>query len=175
MFFDSDTVGVPNLLFNPGFNAYSLNPGQALKGWTVIAEPQDGETGLIVIDSNQAFEGHTSLRINASEKTIMIMSDTFKVERYGGYFVRLHAKSSLPSGPHISVRFITFKPDGRIFHRFNTNLKTTSDWKKGSVSAGFLKPGVSFGRVVILIPPFAEGSVWLDNTGCWKVHHFKID
>ncbi|MDZ4181896.1 MAG: hypothetical protein U1B83_03380 [Candidatus Cloacimonadaceae bacterium] len=175
MFFDSDTVGVPNLLFNPGFNAYSLDPAQALKGWSVITEPQGGDNRMIVIDTNQAFEGQTSLRIDASEKTVMIMSDAFQVERYGGYYVRLHARSSHSAGPQVSVRFISFRQDGRINNRFNSKIKTGTDWKKGSISAGYLKPGVSFGRVAIMVPPFSEGSVWLDNAGCWKVHHFKID
>jgi len=32
MYFEKDTEGLPNLLSNPGFNAYSLDPRESLKG-----------------------------------------------------------------------------------------------------------------------------------------------
>jgi len=120
-------------------------------------------------------QGSTSLRIDASDQTVVLYSDAFKVRRYGGYYVRLNAKSSEPEGPQITTRLITFWENGRVFSRFKSKMKTSNEWSKDTISAGFLKPGVSFGRIQIVIPPFEKGSVWLDDAGCWEVHHFRID
>jgi hypothetical protein len=171
VYFDKDTVGVPNLLTNPGFNAYSLDPGEALLGWTV----QSSGNRKVFIDGREAIQGNTSLRIDASQNTVILLSDAFKVSRYGGYYTRLLSRSSLPKGPQITLRFITFKPDGSLDRKFRVKLKTGNTWEKATISAGFLKPGVSFGRVQIEIPPFEEGSLWLDDSGCWEVHRFRID
>ncbi len=175
IYFDSDTEGVPNLVINPSFSAYSLSPKEALKGWTVHTDPLSGEGVSIAIDTNQALQGETSLRVDASDKAVMIMSDAFRVRRYGGYYIRVSACSSQPAGPQLSIRFITFGDTGKIRNTFKTKLKTEADWTKATISAGFLKPGSNFGRVAIMIPPFSEGSVWIDDAGCWEVHSFRID
>jgi hypothetical protein len=175
IYFDKDTDGKPNLLDNPSFNAYSLDPGEALRGWSVHNDPQDPQPGKVAIDANAALTDGTSLRIDASDKAVMVLSDAFKVRRYGGYYVRISARSSQPEGPQLVLRYITFRSTGKILNRFKTKLKTTPDWKKATISAGYLRPGVSFGRVAILIPPFKDGSVWIDDAGCWEVHQFRID
>lgn len=172
---DKDTEGVPNLLSNPGFNAYSLDPGEALLGWTVQSDGKDPESATVVIDGKEALQGSSSLRIDASDNTVTLLSDAFKVSRYGGYYTRLSAKCTEAKGPSITLRFVTFSQSGGIFSKDKAKLKTGKDWNKQSVSAGFNKPGVSFGRVQIIIPPFSSGSVWLDDAGCWEVHRFRID
>lgn len=174
-YFDKDTAGVPNLLSNPGFDAYSLDPDQALLGWTLYSGDLASPKVLAAIDTKEARQGNTSLRIDASDKTVVLYSDAFKIRRYGGYYVRMNAKSSAKLGPQVNMRFITFWENGTVFSKFKSKLKTTNEWKTDTISAGFLKPGVSFGRIQITIPPFSEGSLWLDDAGCWEVHHFRID
>ncbi len=175
VYFDKDTEGVPNLLSNPGFDAFSLDPDQALLGWSIYSEGDGNQSIYAAIDPKVALQGSTSLRIDASDQTVVLYSDAFKVRRYGGYYVRLNAKSSEPEGPQITTRLITFWENGRVFSRFKSKMKTSNEWSKDTISAGFLKPGVSFGRIQIVIPPFEKGSVWLDDAGCWEVHHFRID
>ena len=175
VYFDKDTEGVPNLLSNPGFDAFSLDPDQALLGWSIYSEGDGNQSIYAAIDPKVALQGSTSLRIDASDQTVVLYSDAFKVRRYGGYYVRLNAKSSEPEGPQITTRLITFWENGRVFSRFKSKMKTSNEWSKDTISAGFLKPGVSFGRIQIVIPPFEKGSVWWDDAGCWEVHHFRID
>ena len=175
VYFDKDTEGVPNLLSNPGFDAFSLDPDQALLGWSIYSEGDGNQSIYAAIDPKVALQGSTSLRIDASDQTVVLYSDAFKVRRYGGYYVRLNAKSSEPEGPQITTRLITFWENGRVFSRFKSKMKTSNEWSKDTISAGFLTPGVSFGRIQIVIPPFEKGSVWLDDAGCWEVHHFRID
>ena len=175
VFKESQTEGLPNLIFNPGFNPYSLDPSTALKGWTVDHDPADGKGANVVIDTNNALEGKTCLRIDASEQATIIISDSFEVIRYGGYFIKANVRSDSSERPEVVLRFITFKENGKIYNRFKTKIRTSEEWEAGDISAGFIKPGVSFGRVAILVPPFDDGSVWIDDVGCWKVHHFRID
>ncbi|MBW6513824.1 MAG: hypothetical protein K0B87_03605 [Candidatus Syntrophosphaera sp.] len=175
VYLDKDTEGVPNLVTNPGFDAYSYDAHDALLGWTVHVDGLAKGSNPVFIDGGEAFESGTSLRIDASENTVTLLSDAFKVRRYGGYYIRLWGRSSQPRGPHVTLRFLTFRDNGSVFGKYRAKLKTRPEWKRESISTGFHKPGVSFGRLQIVIPPFSEGSVWLDNTGCWEVHHFRID
>jgi len=43
------------------------------------------------------------------------------------------------------------------------------------MSAGFIKPGAKFGRLAYMIPPFKEGSIYIDRAGVYEAHGFKID
>ena len=176
VYLDKDTEGVPNLISNPGFSAYSLDPREALLGWNVALQGESESTkNLVFVDGREAVQGNSSLRIDASPHTVVVTSDAFRISRYGGYYTRLWAKSSSPVGPRINLRFIAFKRNGKIDRQFKTKLNTTDTWEKQSISAGFLRPGVNYGRLQITIPPFEKGSVWLDDAGCWEVHRFRID
>ncbi|MCB5245503.1 MAG: hypothetical protein RBR57_00035 [Candidatus Syntrophosphaera sp.] len=178
MYFEKDTEGLPNLISNPGFNAYSLDPNESLRGWSLLIEPTEPEkaqTNVVFIDGEKALHSGSSLRIDASSNKVSIISDPFRVHRYGGYYVRCYTYSSEPKGPQINMRLLTFQPDGSIDKKFKAKMQSKNEWKKITISAGFLSPGVTFGRVVIEIPPFNQGSVWIDDAGCWEVHHFKID
>lgn len=176
IFFDKDTAGVPNLISNPGFSAYSLDPRDALLGWNVSLQGESGvPRTLVFIDGEEAIQGSSSLRVDASPNTVVITSDAFRVNRYGGYYSRLWTKSSQINGPQITLRFITFKSDGKLDRQYKVRQKAKDNWQKQTISAGFLKPGVSFGRLQIVIPPFENGSVWVDDTGCWEVHRFRVD
>jgi hypothetical protein len=175
LFTESDVQESKNLLANPGFAPYSLSPNEALRGWSILVEPYSADYDKIRIDPTQALEGDTSLRIAASDKDVMLISEPFKVRRYGGYYSRVMLKTDSPKPPQITLRMITFKEDGKVTNRFKEKTSLLEGWNRLAVSAGFLRPGVSFGRISILIPPFAEGSVWIDDAGCWEVHGFRID
>ncbi len=173
---DGDLQNLTNLLANPGFAAYSLKSEQALMGWTIYTGDNDGTDLDIAIDpKNDILEGSTSLRVGASPHTVILYSDTFPVRRYRGYYARLHARSSAIAGPQVTANFIAYREDGTILNRYKTKVPTRPAWTKGSLSVGFLKPDVSVGRLQIVIPPFTEGSVWLDDAGCWEVHQFRVD
>jgi hypothetical protein len=175
IFTEADIEDSVNLLFNPGFAPYSLEGEEALKGWNVHVEPQSAGFDKIMIDATEFLEGKSSLKISASDKDILIISEPFKVRRYGGYYSRIRARSDSQAPPQIQLRMITFKDQGKITNRFKQKADLSTEWTSISTSAGFLRPGVSFGRVFIHIPPFSEGSIWLDDAGCWEVHGFRID
>jgi hypothetical protein len=175
LFTEADIGESKNLVANPGFALYSLSPNEALKGWSIIVEPASADFDKIRIDATDALEGESSLHISASDKDIMLISEPFKVRRYGGYYSRIKLKTDSPNPPQITMQMITFKENGKITNRFKAKQTPADVWNSLSVSAGFLRPGVNFGRISILIPPFSEGSVWIDDAGCWEVHSFKID
>lgn len=175
LFTESDIQESKNLLANPGFAPYSLSPKEALKGWSFQVEPFSAAYDKIRIDPKEALEGDSSLQISASDKDILLISEPFNVRRYGGYYSRVMLKTDSAKAPQISMQMITFKENGKITNRFKEKSTPTVAWTRLAVSAGFLRPGVNFGRISIHIPPFSEGSVWLDDAGCWEVHGFKID
>lgn len=175
LFTEADIQDSKNLLANPGFALTSLSPEEALKGWTIHTEPYTAGYDKIRIDPKEALEGDSSLQISASDKDILLISEPFKVRRYGGYYSRAMLKTDSPNPPQITMQMITFKENGKITNRFKGKAIPGMDWERLAVSAGFLRPGVNFGRVSIQIPPFKEGSVWIDDAGCWDVHGFKID
>lgn len=172
---DADIGDSINLVLNPSFNPYSESGKDALKGWDIHVEPRDPNFDKIIVDPLEALEGKTSLRISASEHDVMLLSSPFKVRRYGAYYCRISAKTDSPQAPQLTFRMITFKENGKITNRFKKKFTPGEDWTKATISAGFLKPGVNFGRIAILIPPFTEGSIWLDDAGSWEVHGFNID
>ncbi|MCB5233724.1 MAG: hypothetical protein LHW60_00550 [Candidatus Cloacimonetes bacterium] len=175
LFMESEIQDKPNLVLNPSFDAYSFAGTDALRGWTIYTKPDDSEFNKIRIDPMQSIDGDTSLRIDASNKDVVIISDSFDVRRYGGYYSRIRFKTDSPQPPQARLRLTAFKGNGKITNRFSKKMKLGQEWNTTSISAGFLKPGAKFGRVSIEIPAFKEGSVWIDDTGCWEVHGFRID
>jgi hypothetical protein len=174
-FSNSMTDKLPNELLNPGFESAGKDLRSAFRGWDIGIDPPDGKGTVVSIDTQVRKEGASSLRVNASDNGVLIYSDAFDVARYEGYLVRASARSTSPEKPQITLRFICFKENGKIANNYRKKLKTSEDWKEAQISAGFLRPGVQSGRVAILVPPFKDGSVWIDATGCWNVHHFRID
>jgi hypothetical protein len=175
LFTEADIEDSMNLLTNPGFAPYSLMGEEALKGWNVHIEPPAQSFDKIKIDPMLSLEGDTSLKISASESDVMLISDPFKVRRYGGYYSRVMVHCDSPQAPQITLQMITFRDDGKITNRFKKKQQLIEGWNKLDVSAGFLRPGVSSGRISIIVPPFEQGSIWIDDAGCWEVHGFRID
>ncbi|PKN72670.1 MAG: hypothetical protein CVU50_05895 [Candidatus Cloacimonetes bacterium HGW-Cloacimonetes-3] len=174
-FTDNDVDNTPNLIANPSFNPYSDVAADALKSWVVHLDPPGGESSPVNIDPGVSLDGGTSLRIDASDKSVMVLSDPFPVRRYGGYYVRTSFKTNTASPPQAQMRMIVFMDNGKIVNRFKKRFQITSEWERQTLSAGFIKPGAKFGRLAYMIPPFKEGSIWIDVAGCYEVHSFHID
>ncbi|MDD4310194.1 MAG: hypothetical protein PHO32_07420 [Candidatus Cloacimonetes bacterium] len=175
MFTEKDVDGSLNLVVNSHFEAMSGTASEALYGWAVTLDPGTGGTSPVIVDGTESYEGDGSIRIKASANSVLILSDAFKVRRYGGYYLRANLKSDSPQAPQVQMRFIVFKDDGTITNKFADKTTATAEWNRTTISAGFIRPGAKFGRLGIYIPPFSEGSVWIDNAGCYEVHGFKID
>jgi len=174
-FSDKDLSNTPNLLLNPDFNPYSVVPSESLKGWVVHLDPPGGSDSPVIIDPEVHLEGGTCLRVDASDKSVMILSDPFEVRRYGGYYVHTSFKTNSPAPPIIQMRMIVFMENGKILNRFKNRFHLGSDWENQTISAGFIKPGAKFGRLAYMIPPFKEGSIYIDKAGVYEAHGFKID
>ena len=157
----------------PSFIPHIISNKEALKGWSILVEPQAQDFSKIVIDTTSYYEGNGSVRIDASEHDIMLLSDPFKIRKNGGYYCRVMTKTNSTDKPQLTLRMICFKENGKITNRFHKKGIPSGNWTKLSLSAGFLKSGVNFGRVAILIPPFKEGSIWIDDAGCWDVYTLK--
>lgn len=176
LFFTESDIGTSlNLINNPGFAPNSLDPAKSLKHWSLHTEPALADSSPVIIDPKNFQDGNTSLRIDASNRSVMIISDPFPVRRYGGYYLRSWLRTDSPNPPNVYLRFIVFREDGKIVNKFRSKNSIQADWSLATLSAGFIRPGARFGRLAIMIPPFKEGSVWVDNSGCFEVHGFKID
>ena len=104
LFMESEIQDKPNLVLNPSFDAYSFAGTDALRGWTIYTKPDDSEFNKIRIDPMQSIDGDTSLRIDASNKDVVIISDSFDVRRYGGYYSRIRFKTDSPQPPQARLR-----------------------------------------------------------------------
>lgn len=173
VFFKKDTQGKPNLVRNPGF-APVAGTKNTLSNWTIVNDETESAES-VNLDDSVFLEGTNSIRIDSNPYAIMIVSDPFKVSRYGGYYIKVNALSSEAKGEKIELRFFTYNAAGKHINRFKTTLKTSTEWQKANISAGFLDTRSAFGRVAIFIPPFLKGTIWIDDAGAWEVHSFKID
>lgn len=174
IFFEKDTVGQPNLLANPGLEASAVTGGMLPTGWSAMNVDRRLPEN-IKLDYETTVEGENSIRIDASENAVMLVSDAFRVRRYGGYYLRIKSRSSQSRGEKITLRFLTFTNAGKTTNRFRSTLVTTNEWQSCHISAGFIRETATFGRIAILIPQFPEGSIWIDDAGAWDVHSFRID
>jgi hypothetical protein len=174
LFLESETTDKPNLVYNPGFEMGPAQEKWMPSGWVLIDSPRE-LVEPIACDSSRALEGSNSLRIEKSNKHQMIVSDAFPINPQSGYFIKASAASTALRGPKLKLRFITYNNSGKIRNRFSTSIRSEQDWKKSSISAGFLKNDAVFGRVVLLVPPTGEETVWIDGVGCYRVHYFPVD
>ncbi len=174
LFLESDTIGKPNLILNPGFDSDPQGTGSMPQGWMLMGSARSTEK-QICCDKSDFLTGKQSLKIENSGKHLMIISDAFRISGQGGYYVKASAKSSSVRGPRVRLHFIAYNAAGNIRNTFKSSLWTTRDWKNTTISAGFLKKDVSFGRVLIIVPPTEDETIWIDDLGCYEVHHFGIN
>ncbi len=174
LFLESETTDKPNLVFNPGFELSPTQEKRMPSGWVLIDSARELEEP-ISCDTTRVLEGSNALRIGQSNKYQMIVSDAFPINSQSGYFIKASAVSTATRGPKLKVRFITYNNSGKIRNKFSSSIRPGQDWKKSSISAGFLKNDAVFGRVILLVPPTGEETVWIDDVGCYRVHYFPVD
>ncbi|MDD2331331.1 MAG: hypothetical protein PHI68_01620 [Candidatus Cloacimonetes bacterium] len=174
LFLEKDALHKPNLLANPSFALLPDSMNVMPSGWTIIGQ-RDDYLGKVLCDSLTRVESGNSIRITGTRKPLMIISDPFKVDRFGGFFAKISALSSDDLGPRVRFRFITYNASGKIRNSFSSSLKSAQHWKKASISAGFLKTDVRFARLIILVPPTQEATLWINDAGCYEVHRFPLD
>ncbi len=174
LFMEKDTLGKPNLIINPWFDSDKDSDLEIPQGWLLMGSEKN-KPGVVTFDEMDFEAGSRSLRIDKSDKYLMLVSESFRIDRYGGFFVRASAKSSADKGPNLRLRFVAYNESGAIRDTFNSRMKTGNSWSKYNMSVGFLKPDVRFGRVIIIIPPTGEDTVWIDDIACFEVHRFKIE
>ncbi len=171
LFLEKDTLGKPNLLLNPWFDSNADENSFMPEGWILMGASQEKPEGAC-FDEVDFLTGSRSLKISKSDKFLMLVSESFRIDRYGGFFARASAKSDSEEGPQLRLRFLAYNESGTIRNTFNTRMKTGKEWSKHTISAGFLKPDVYFGRIIILIPPTGEDTIWIDDIACFEVHRF---
>ena len=174
LFLESDALKKPNLIVNSSFetdaNADHIMP----KGWFLMGGSKD-KPASISCDVSTSVSGTQSLRISGMDSSVMIVSDAFRIEGQGGYFIKGSAKSTKEYGPLVKIRFVAYSEAGTVRNTFTKRIRTSDEWRKGTISAGFLKPNVRFGRVIIIVPPTEDETIWIDDIGAYQVHHFPID
>ncbi|HRY83196.1 MAG TPA: hypothetical protein P5533_01035 [Candidatus Cloacimonadota bacterium] len=173
VFFEADAVGKPNLVHNPGFLP-GKNAEQGLPGWTLINIDEKMKIP-VSYDTVSTAEGKTSLRFDPSEQDIVIVSDAFRVRRYGGYYIRANVRGTADLLKKVQLRFFTYNENGKQINKFQHKFMPGADWDRYTISAGFIDTRSTFGRVALVIPAFSKGSIWIDEVGAFDVHSFRID
>jgi len=158
LFLESDTKGKPNLIFNPGFETNPLDEKRMPPGWLLMDSKVLIEDH-ISCDFSKSVLGFQSLKVSGNAQHLMIISEPFAVDSFGGYFVKSSAHGTTLKGPKLKLKFIGYSEHGKIRSTYTTTLKTSNDWVKATLSVGFLKPDVRFGRVLLVIPPLEDDSV----------------
>lgn len=174
LFLESDAVGKPNLVANSDFESKTKQNNQLPPGW--ILNP----SGLllretIVCDPTVYASGTQSLKVVNTQRRLILLSEPFRIDPWNGYYIRASVKTANPRGAEIILRIQTYAADGTITNNFRTRIKSDSDWKRGSISAGFIKKKSTFARVLVVIPPTEEYPIWIDDVGCFSVHRFTLD
>jgi hypothetical protein len=169
---EKDTVGKLNIVPNASFEkGDTKNPSLPAK-WMVLNETKESVKSLS-LDATTALDESHSLKISNNEKDILLISETFRINFNSGYYIKFAAKSSAALTVPLRLQFWTYDEKGKRKNRFSKRLRTTTDWKKASISAGFFKNSVSFARIAIYVPKDTKNTIWLDDIGCYQVHHFN--
>lgn len=174
LFLESDAKDKPNLVYNPSFEPNPEGDQRMPLGWLLMGSSRDLREP-ITCDSTQSLIGTCALKIEKSDKHLMIISDAFRIDSQAGYYIKASAKSISERGPNLKLRFIAYSEAGTIRNTFRGRMRTGNSWRKTSISAGFLKQNARFGRILIIVPPTNEDTIWIDDIGCYQVHHFRID
>lgn len=171
LFLDSDSKDKPNLVPNNSFEkADSRNP-ELPDGWLIVSTLTDSSEP-VALDSTIVQTGKKSLMITNSKKDMYIVSDAFQVNYTGGYYTKFSIKSIKPMQKPARLYLWAYDSSGNKRNSFRKSIKAKSDWKRASISAGFLKNSVSFARVAIFIPKDSGNTIYIDDVGCFLVHQF---
>jgi hypothetical protein len=171
LFLESDTANKTNLVKNPSFEKTDKSNPSLPEGWLVVSSTMD-KTEPVELDSMEAFEGSKSLRFTNCTKDLYIVSDAFNINPTGGFFSKCSVRSTKQMLSPIKVYFWAYDSQGNKKNSFRDGIKAKQDWKKATISAGFLHNSVRFGRIAIFIPKDPDNTIWIDDIGSYQVHQF---
>jgi len=171
LFMESDSHNIPNLIVNHSFEHPAKDNPDSPLGWYIISTSTDMNEP-VVLDSIQYVSGHRSLRINKSPRNLYIVSDAFKINYTGGYYIKGSVRAEHQMRKATRIYFWTYDSAGNKRNSFRKSIKAKQDWRKAEISAGFLKNSASFARIAIFVPKDATNTIWLDDFGCYLVHRF---
>ncbi len=171
-FAENESTGKPNLLKNPGFEK-SLPRNTYMPDYWLLLSRTPEYVEPVGVDSTVASEGRNSFRIHHSSKELILVSDAFRINPQGGFYIKCSTKAAKPLNNSLKLRFLTFDKAGNRKNRFSVSMKVGQDWKQSAISAGFLSNSADFARVLVTIPRIADNTVWLDDLGVYQVHVFE--
>lgn len=171
LFLEKDTIGKTNLLGNPLFEKTDVKNPALPAGWVVVSETAQLKEP-VSIDENVTNGGKKSVCVKDSDHDLMLLSDAFKIDYNGGFFIKFAAKSEHRLDQPLKLNFWTYDAAGKRKNKFSTTFKPGIDWKKATISAGFLSNSVSFARVSITVPRLDDNTVWISDVACFQVHQF---
>jgi len=171
LFLDSDSQGKLNLVPNSGLEKSDKSNPELPEGWLIVSTLTD-KSEPVTLDSTIVQSGKKSLKIANSKKDMYIVSDAFQVNYTGGYYSKFSIRSAKPMQKPARLYFWAYDNRGNKKNSFRKSIKARTDWKRASISAGFLKNSVSFARVAIFIPKDTDNTIYIDDVGCYLVHQF---
>ncbi len=171
IFLESDSNDKPNLVQNPDFEDIDIQNPDNPASWILVSNSND-KVEPAGVDSTVSFSGKKSFKITNNSRDILLVSDAFKINFTGGFFVKCSMKSAKPMLKAARVHFWTYNDAGSRKNKFSKAFKTKADWKKATISAGFLSNSVTFARIAIYIPRDTDNTVWIDDVGCYQVYQF---
>lgn len=170
-FKESDSRNEPNLVGNPGFERLDRQNPKLPAGWFVISSSPEMDDPVLV-DSTYALTGKRSFKVYNADRNLYILSDAFKINYTGGYYIKGSIRSSRKMNKSARVYFWAYDTAGNKRNSFRRSVRSKGDWEKAEISAGFLKNQASFARIAIFIPKDLGNTIWLDDFGCYMVHRF---
>jgi len=174
LFLESDAADKPNLVTNPGFESKSKQINQIPVGWIINPSGLLSQE-VLSSDPTEFVTGTQSLKIVHTQRKLTLLSEPFRIDPWNGYYIRASAKTTNPDGAEIFLRFQTYAEDGTITNNYSAKNTCGSEWKRGSISAGFINKKATFARVLIVIPQTNDHPIWIDDVGCFSVHRFILD
>jgi len=171
LFLESDSLNRPNLVGNPGFENPDKRDSNHPADWLLVSNSNES-VEPVALDSTEFVAGKNSVRFTNNSRDLLFVSDSFKINFTGGYFIKCSLKSAKPMQKAARVQFWAYDAAGSRKDVFSKSIKAKSEWKKATISAGFLKNSVTFARIAIFIPKDTNNTVWIDDVGCYQVYQF---
>jgi len=171
-YMDTGEVKAPNLVANPSFEHGNQLISSAPANWYVITSSKELITPM-ELDSTVTLAGKYSLKIPKCDQNMYLVSDAFRINPKGVFFVRCFLKSATAMKKPVKIHFWTYDSAGNKKNSFQKSLKLKPEWNQVSITAGFLKKNTAFGRIAIFIPKDTGNQIWLDDTGCYMVHELE--
>jgi hypothetical protein len=171
LFLESDSKDRPNLVLNSNFEFPDKRNPNNPAAWLLVSNSND-LTEPVALDSTVSFSGKRSVRFTNNSRDMLLVSDAFKINFTGGFFIKCSIKSAKPMLKAARVHFWAYDDAGSRKDKFSKGIKAKTEWKKATISAGFLKNSVTFARIAIYIPRDPENTVWVDDIGCYQVYQF---